>query len=188
MLFSLRPAVVADLDALCHLEATCFDGDRFTRRQLGYLLARANAHTLVAVSTENERAVGYATLLFRRNSQTARLYSFCVSQEARGGGVGRALLEALEREASRRGLTRMQLEVRADNRVALGLYRRMGFSPLRWLEEYYVDGCAAWQMDKALPATERDATTPDTPAEGQSQDGDCREHARIAPDLSPARK
>lgn len=188
MLCSLRPAVIADLDALCHLEATCFDGDRFTRRQLAYLLARANAHTLVAVSTENAHAVGYATLLFRRNSQTARLYSFCVSQEARGGGVGRALLEALECEASRRGLTRIQLEVRADNRAALGLYRRMGFAPRRWLEDYYADGCAAWQMDKALPEMGRDGMPQGKPAEGQRQDGDCREHARIAPDLSPARK
>lgn len=47
-------------------------------------------------------------------------------------------------------MTCLQLEVRADNRVALGLYRRMGFSVLRWLEDYYVDGCAAWQMRKAL--------------------------------------
>ncbi|GAB3344034.1 MULTISPECIES: GNAT family N-acetyltransferase [Chromohalobacter] len=147
---SLRAATVTDLDALCHLESICFDGDRFTRRQLAYLLARANAYTLVAYATPGNEVVGYATLLFRRNSRVTRLYSFCVAPQARGGGVGRVLLEALEREARRRDMARLQLEVRADNRVALGLYRRMGFSVLRWLDDYYVDGCAAWQMSKAL--------------------------------------
>ncbi|GAA5179788.1 MULTISPECIES: GNAT family N-acetyltransferase [Halomonadaceae] len=146
---TLRPACGADLDALCQLESISFEGDRFTRRQLAHLLNRAHAHTWVAV-TEQGTLQGYGTLLFRRNSRSARLYSFCVHPEARGTGLGRRLLEALEGEALERGMQRLTLEVRADNRVAMGLYRRMGFLPRRWLEDYYVDGCAAWQMDKAL--------------------------------------
>jgi len=146
---TLRPACGADLDALCQLESISFEGDRFTRRQLAHLLNRAHAHTWVAV-TEQGTLQGYGTLLFRRNSRSARLYSFCVHPEARGTGLGRRLLEALEGEALKRGMQRLTLEVRADNRVAMGLYRRMGFLPRRWLEDYYVDGCAAWQMDKAL--------------------------------------
>ncbi|GAB2784718.1 hypothetical protein GCM10027040_08540 [Halomonas shantousis] len=146
---TLRPANAADLDALCRLEDESFDGDRFSRRQLAHLLTRAKAFNLLAVD-ESGHLLGYGTLLFRRNSHMARLYSFCVHPEARGGGLGRALLESLESEALARGAQRIQLEVRADNRVAMGLYRRMGYLPLRWLDDYYADGCAAWQMEKRL--------------------------------------
>ncbi|GHA95937.1 GNAT family N-acetyltransferase [Modicisalibacter luteus] len=145
----LRPATPNDLVALCQLELDCFEGDRFSRRQLTHLLTRANAVTWLAVA-EGGALRGYGTLLFRRNSRIARLYSFCVHPDARGGGLGRRLLETLEQEALERDMLKLSLEVRADNRVAMGLYRRMGFLPRRWLDDYYIDGCAAWQMDKPL--------------------------------------
>ncbi|WFF42515.1 N-acetyltransferase [Salinicola endophyticus] len=151
MLRTLRPGRATDRDALFRLEERCFEGDRFSRRQLAHLLTRANALSLLAVS-ESEQVIGYGTLLFRRNSRMARLYSFCVDPEARGSGLGRELLEALEVAARERECTRLVLEVRADNRVAMGLYRRMGFMAHHWIDDYYADGCAAWRMDKDLAA------------------------------------
>ena len=145
----LRPAQPGDLAALCQLEQHCFETDHFNRRQLTHLLSRAHAISFVA-EDEKQGLVGYATLLLRRNSRAARLYSFCVHPALQGQGVGRRLLETLEREAHERGLERLTLEVRADNRRALALYRRMGFKLRRWLDDYYADGCAAWQMDKSL--------------------------------------
>lgn len=149
---TLRPARANDLDALCRLELACFEGDFFSRRQLRHLLTRAHASTWVAV-TEDDALIGYGTLLFRRDSSSARLYSFGVHPQARGAGVGWRLLETLEREAKERDIDKMILEVRADNRAAMRLYRRTGYLPRRWLEDYYDDGCAAWQMDKLLSAT-----------------------------------
>lgn len=151
MLPQLRPARPEDIDALCRLELDAFEGDRFNRRQLVHLLTRAHAVTWVAID-ERDTLLGYGTLLFRRNSASARLYSFCVHPEARGEGIGRRLAERLEQEALERNRHKMILEVRADNRRAIGLYRRLGFLPRRWLENYYSDGCAAWQMDKVLEA------------------------------------
>ncbi|WP_227368769.1 GNAT family N-acetyltransferase [Halomonas sp. M20] len=146
---SLRPACPDDLDALCRLELESFEGDRFNRRQLTHLLTRAHATTWV-VENKSGRLLGYGTLLFRRNSRSARLYSFCVHPEARGKGIGRRIAERLEQESRERALQKLILEVRADNRRAIGLYRRLGFLPRRWLDDYYSDGCAAWQMDKVL--------------------------------------
>ncbi|WP_048306125.1 GNAT family N-acetyltransferase [Halomonas sp. PR-M31] len=145
----LRPARPEDLDGLCRLEIESFEGDRFNRRQLTHLLTRAHAVTWV-VENDSGILLGYGTLLLRRNSASARLYSFCVHPEARGEGIGRRLAERLEQEALERNRHKMILEVRADNRRAIGLYRRLGFLPRRWLENYYSDGCAAWQMDKVL--------------------------------------
>ncbi|WP_110687887.1 GNAT family N-acetyltransferase [Salinicola aestuarinus] len=149
MRFTLRQGQPTDRDALLALEARAFEGDRFNRRQLGHLLTRANAATLVAVDAD-DAVIGYATLLFRRNSGTARLYSFCVDPERRGLGLGRRLLDAIEQVAVARDAQRVLLEVRADNRVAMRLYRHTGYVAHRWLDDYYEDGCAAWRMDKSL--------------------------------------
>lgn len=154
MTIQLRRATGHDLDALFRLEQSAFTGDRFSRRQLWHLLNRAHAETWVlerdAEALTPVRLLGYGTLLFRHGSTRARLYSFCVHPEFRGSGLGRQLLEALEGATRERDCTRLGLEVRADNRAALALYRRMGFRLERWLPEYYQDGCAAWQMVKAL--------------------------------------
>jgi len=151
---TLRQALGHDLDALYRLEQVALAGDRFTRRQLWHLLNRANALTRVAEQGAGDgappRLLGYATLLFRRGARGARLYSFCVHPDARGSGLGRRLLETVEADAHARDLDLLRLEVRADNRVALGLYRRMGFRLERWLSDHYEDGCAAWQMAKSL--------------------------------------
>ncbi|GHE20439.1 GNAT family N-acetyltransferase [Halomonas urumqiensis] len=160
MTTTLRQASSHDLGAMYRLEQVAFEGDRFNRRQLWHLLNRAHATTWVAErSTEDDgkQLLGYGTLLYRHASRRARLYSFCVHPGARGTGLGRRLLEALEHAAQTRECTEMTLEVRADNRVALGLYRRMGFRLDGWLDDYYEDGCAAWRMTKTLdvPAPEQ---------------------------------
>lgn len=149
MTVTLRVADSRDLADLYRLEQVAFSGDRFTRRQLWHLLNRAHALTLLAVA-EGGRLLGYGTLLFRHGSGRARLYSFCVHPEARGAGLGRRLLARLEARALARDCDRLVLEVRADNQVALSLYRSMGLGPSDWLPDYYEDGCAAWRMTKVL--------------------------------------
>jgi putative acetyltransferase len=45
----------------------------------------------------------------------------------RGRGIGKQLLSATLAKAKANGMTRIELEVRADNSRAIELYRRMGF-------------------------------------------------------------
>jgi ribosomal protein S18 acetylase RimI-like enzyme len=45
----------------------------------------------------------------------------------RGRGIGRQLLSACLTKARFNGITRVELEVRADNERAIKLYERMGF-------------------------------------------------------------
>jgi ribosomal protein S18 acetylase RimI-like enzyme len=49
--------------------------------------------------------------------------------EARGQRVGERLLRACLDKARAKGLTRIELHVRADNSRAIALYRRLGFAP-----------------------------------------------------------
>jgi ribosomal protein S18 acetylase RimI-like enzyme len=149
----VRPARLEDAEALFQLELRAFSGDRFKRRQLRYLLTRANAFSLV-VEVRAQAAgqagpplpLGYGILLFRRGSAQARLYSLCVDPAARGRGLGPQLLTQLMDEARSRGCQWLSLEVRADNQPALSMYERHGFVSTDWLSDYYEDGCTAWRM------------------------------------------
>ncbi|MGK5552057.1 GNAT family N-acetyltransferase [Actinomadura kijaniata] len=57
------------------------------------------------------------------------VHSLAVSGRARGGGIGSALLRACKRELRARGVTHWSIGVLEDNRDAVRLYERLGFSP-----------------------------------------------------------
>jgi ribosomal protein S18 acetylase RimI-like enzyme len=57
------------------------------------------------------------------------IHDIAVSPEARGQGVGRQLLAAVEADARALGCCKVTLEVRSDNQRAMGLYRSVGFQP-----------------------------------------------------------
>jgi ribosomal protein S18 acetylase RimI-like enzyme len=64
----------------------------------------------------------------RKRRHRAELWGMYVSPEARGQGVGRALLdEILRRARSALGLEQIILTVMAHNQAAIGLYRAVGF-------------------------------------------------------------
>ncbi|MCV0397677.1 MAG: GNAT family N-acetyltransferase [Rhizobiaceae bacterium] len=146
----IRPARTADLDALVAIETAAFSGDRLTRRSLARLISVPSACVLVA-DCEGE-VLGYCVVLFRASTTLARLYSIAV---AKGGhGIGRALLEAAEVEAVRRGRGGMTLEVREDNGRAVSLYRRAGYAPKDRVAGYYADGADALRFRRTLGAAE----------------------------------
>ncbi len=144
----LRAAGLADLDAILALEEAGFETDRFTRRSLRHLLTRAHAVNLVA---EEERVVvGYATVLLRRSTALARLYSIAVSPSYRGRGIGDRLLTMAEEIALRQGCVVLRLEVQAENESALRLYRRHDYREFGLHLDYYDDHSNAIRMEKVL--------------------------------------
>jgi ribosomal protein S18 acetylase RimI-like enzyme len=145
----VRRAVAGDLDALAALEEASFDGDRLSRAQYRRHLDSDSASVLVA-SANRRRFLGTAVVFFRRGSQVARLYSLASRPEARGKGVGSALLAAVERAARRRGCREMRLEVRTDNASAIRLYERLGYRCFGRVEGFYEVGADAWRYTKAL--------------------------------------
>jgi len=88
----------------------------------------SNAAQFVAL--EADRVVGWADVF----PAWADAISHCgqlgmgVLAEHRGQGIGRLLIEACMAQAWLNGMTRIELEVRADNERAIGLYERVGFS------------------------------------------------------------
>ena len=72
----------------------------------------------------------------RIDARTAEIKRMYVSPEARGGGVGRALLRALEAEARTLGISRLVLETGVRQPEAIALYQRAGFSRIAPFGEY----------------------------------------------------
>ena len=146
----VRQATLADVPALVLLEQQCFSTDRLTARRFKHYVTSQQAVLLVATSAPPSMLVGYALLLLRRGTQLTRLYSIAVSPEARGSGVAARLITALEEQALQRGKPFMRLEVSIDNKGAIALYDRLGFSPFGMYEDYYGDHSDALRIQKRL--------------------------------------
>lgn len=87
---------------------------------------------------EGERAVGFATLYWTWESVAASdvavMHDLFVDPAVRGGGVGRALIDACVAAARARGLPSLSWMTALDNRRAQALYERYEASRGAWLE------------------------------------------------------
>ena len=68
--------------------------------------------------------LGFSTFLAR---PLINIHDMFVDSSVRGRGIGAMLLERIEAKARDLNCCRITLEVREDNRVARGLYRKTGF-------------------------------------------------------------
>jgi len=81
--------------------------------------------------------------------EVKRLY---VSPRARGLGLGRQLLDALEAQARRERLALLRLETGIHQPEALGLFRAAGFHEIPAFGAYAPDPLSVF-MEKTLPVT-----------------------------------
>lgn len=97
--------------------------------------ARPGDAAVIAIDTAEDVPIGAAWYrLFPQDnsgygyvdSETPEL-SIGVDPHYRGHGAGRALLEALLKRAHSDGFRALSLSVEPDNRIAAGLYERLGF-------------------------------------------------------------
>jgi len=129
----IRLAEPADLDTVAGLLCAFRDWwgastptDETMRGAVEQLLHDPNTVYLLAGSS------GLAQLRFRLSAWTGVedcwLEDVFVSDDARGTGLGRALVEAAIERARARGCRRIELDVQEDNEHAIRLYEKCGFS------------------------------------------------------------
>ena len=167
----LRPAQSTDLDALCALEESCFSSDRLSRRRMRHWISAPQGALIVAEAEQG--LLGYGLALLHRGTRLARLYSLAVSASARGLGLGRRLLEALESTCRERGRLYMRLEVAHGNQAAIALYQSMGYQSFGVWTDYYEDHQDALRMQKRIRYAAEAVQTRPVPWVRQHTDFTC---------------
>jgi len=151
----LDHAELADVAALRTLEAAAFPGDaylheRLETRQFRHLIRHGHAELPVLRGADGG-LLGYAALLYRRRSTSARLYSLAVPPAYQGVGLGALLVAWCESLAAARGCSRMLLEALASNTTLLRFYHAQGYTLQKLLPGYYSGGQDGLRLVKALP-------------------------------------
>jgi len=144
----IRPAWQKDLQEIVEIELLCFPAETaFPPGMFRYLIR--HACTIVASSDEDEGGIegfiiGYAS------GKTGFIYTLDVHPSQRRKGIGKKLLEALERELYACGARKFRLEAAVENPAALELYRKAGYKEAALIENYYGRGKNAIRMIKEL--------------------------------------
>ncbi|GAA0515135.1 ribosomal-protein-alanine N-acetyltransferase [Halorubrum aquaticum] len=134
---TIRPVERADLLSVLRIERECFSDpwpyDAFERLidEPAFLVA------------EREGAVvGYVVADITPNAgrDIGHIKDLAVHPDARGRGIGRALLRAGLARLRAAGAAVVKLEVREGNDPARSLYATEGFEPVRRAKRYYRDG------------------------------------------------
>jgi N6-L-threonylcarbamoyladenine synthase len=147
--YKLELARESQLDQIMALERSCFDRDAWAEESMRFELLAD--HTRYFVLLSEQQVVGYAGLSKLPGSEQADVQTIAVSEEIRGKGLGRKLMEKLIAEARALGSQELFLEVRADNEVARSLYAALGFEHIDTRKRYYQpDDVDAWIMKLAL--------------------------------------
>ncbi|MFD2499676.1 GNAT family N-acetyltransferase [Rhizorhabdus histidinilytica] len=104
------------------------------------------AKVFAHVAEQGGRVVGIAVWFFNFSTWTGRhglyLEDLFVDPDARGGGVARALFQALGREAEAHDCARIDWGVLDWNELAKGFYRRLGGRHMEGWEPWRLDGDA----------------------------------------------
>jgi putative acetyltransferase len=100
------------------------------------------------VAREDGAAMGTAALVDRGDG-SAEIKRMFVTGAARGLGIGRSLLEALERHARTSGITTVQLETGLPQVAAIALYEKLGYAQIPRFGQY-VDDPTSYCMEKHL--------------------------------------
>ncbi|MFW5832709.1 MAG: N-acetyltransferase family protein [Pseudomonadota bacterium] len=144
----IREARSDDQEALVGLMAELQEAERALEpdRAPGAEIARSHLHFLlgevaatggfVVVAEVSGRVAGFLLILVETDGGTyvrpecrrhAAVADLVVTADARGRGIGRALLAAAEERVRTAGLASIRLALLADNAAAERLYRRLGY-------------------------------------------------------------
>ena len=146
---SLRLARPADAKIIASLSRDLIEYGlrwRWTAMRVAASIRDSDVNVLVACSDAN--IAGFA--IMRYGGDDAHLDLLAVAPAYRRAGIGRQLIEWLEKCAVVAGIFTVALEVRAENEGAQRFYERLGYRLLAQLPGYYQGVEAALRMSRDL--------------------------------------
>jgi ribosomal protein S18 acetylase RimI-like enzyme len=132
----IRRANAHDIGVISEIEKACFSGlTAYSKRQLAYLILKANSTTLV--ETENCTVRGFIIVTYRKGSRIGNVETINADPRFRNLSVGISLLAAAEEDMKQRGMKFAQLEVSERNEPAINLYQKAGYTLKHKLVGFY---------------------------------------------------
>jgi ribosomal protein S18 acetylase RimI-like enzyme len=156
---TIRRAAKKDIPALVGLWSECFGPDysslqeikREVRGWLDYSLKHPDEVALMVSSNDN-RVTGNVIGTLEKSEESiglpGNIYAMGVTEDFRGQGIGRKLLEGVSESLRDMGARRLVLEVYTDNDPAIHLYETAGFAQTGVIPDLY--GHRAYKMMKRL--------------------------------------
>ncbi len=135
-----------DLNEIAELERECFPDDAWNVRMLAE--AFLSGHFFGVLLEEDGVVTAYGGLNYAEDEgeleliATAEMYRRC--------GRAKRVLDDLVKEAKKKGVKKLFLEVRVSNSAALMFYLNYGFQGLYARSRYYANGEDAIVMKKEL--------------------------------------
>ena len=149
--FTLRLARPADASLIATMsKALIEDGLRWTWRPPRIARQIENRDTVVLVALEGRRLAGFAVMNY--GDSAAHLNLLAVDPAYRLRGLGRRMMEWLEKTAITAGVFRVTLEVRTQNLGGRCFYKALGYNEVLLLRGYYQGAEDAVRMRRDLRA------------------------------------
>ena len=152
MSLAIRPAAPADLPLIADLIRALAEYEkladevRFNEAVLGEKLFGPRPYAEVLIGEVDGEAQGFALFFHNFSTFEGRLGIYLedlfVRPEARGKGLGKALLAELARLAVERGCARLEWWVLDWNEPSIGFYKSLGARPMDEWTVMRVDGIA----------------------------------------------
>lgn len=141
----IRPADPAELPVVGDLRVTAYRADDFLPETSSYLETLrhlgADGTGDVLVAVDGGAIVGTVMLTIgtghgqlAQTAEEAEIRALAVAPQARGRGIGRALVAAVTEQAIRRGIRHLLLLTQPEMRAAQHLYAQAGFQRLPGLD------------------------------------------------------
>jgi len=145
----IRNATKDDLEKILEIERASFKrADAFSLALFKKYLKELGESFFV-VSDKPNSIVGYAILGEEEGKDY--LLSIAIHPKKRNQGFATSLLKFLEFKCYEKGLTKLTLEVRVNNKKAIAMYKNLGFVEVGKKKDFYEDGADALVMEKSLP-------------------------------------
>jgi ribosomal-protein-alanine N-acetyltransferase len=143
-MITYREANAFDLPVFVSLDKELFPYSPWSAAQYKEEFSSPTRHFVVATD-EAQSIIGYAGV-FAPGGAEADILTLGVVPEHRGKGIAKALMALITDWAKAQGSTAMMLEVKTDNKEAIGLYESLGYAQLNVRKDYFGAGLDAQVM------------------------------------------
>ena len=146
--FTLRDAVIDDLETLWRIDQKCFAGGiAYAKSELKFFMRRRGSFTLVAIDESGRKIAGF---IVAHAGAAGHIITIDVVAAARRFGVGSQMLSAAEDRLRSMGIGVVDLEAAVNNGGALSFYKRHNYEIVKTIPGYYSDGADAYVLRKSL--------------------------------------